>query len=48
MKEFGLKPSHYVSLSGFTYDFWLMSSGVSFETMQDKQMLDDFIENKER
>ena len=43
MKEFGLNPLHYVSLPGFRFDCWLMSSGVTLDTLQDKQMLDDFL-----
>ena len=46
MKEFGLNPLHYVSLQGYRFDCWLMSSGVSLDTLQDKQMLDDFVEAK--
>ena len=46
MKEFGLKPLHYVSLPGYSIDCWLTSSGVSLDTLQDKQMLDDFVEAK--
>ena len=44
MKEFGLNPLHYVSLPGYSFDCWLISSGVSLDTLQDKQMLDDFVE----
>ena len=43
MKEFELNPLHYVSLPGYSFDCWLMSSGVSLDTLQDKQMLDDFV-----
>ena len=46
MKEFGLDPLHHVSLPGYTFDCWLMSSGVTLDTLQDKQMLDDFVETK--
>ena len=46
MKEFGLNPLHYVSLPGYSFDCWLMSSGVTLDTLQDKQMLDDFVEAK--
>ena len=42
MKEFKLNPLHYVSLPGCNFDCWLMSSGVTLDTKQDKQMLDDF------
>ena len=42
MKEFKLNP-HYVSLPGYSFDCWLMSSGVTLDTLQDKQMLDDFV-----
>ena len=43
MKEFKLNPLHYVSLPCYTFDCWLMSSGVTLDTLQDKQMLDDFV-----
>ena len=44
MKEFGLNPLHYVSLPGYSFDCWLMSSVVTLDTLQDKQMLGDFVE----
>ena len=44
MKEFSLNPLHYVSLPGYSFDSWLISSGVTLYTLQDKQMLDDFVE----
>ena len=43
MKEFKLNPLHYVSLPGYSFDCWLMSSVVTLDTLQDKQMLDDFV-----
>ena len=43
MKEFKLNPLHYVSLPSYSFDCWLMSSGVILDTLQDKQMLDDFV-----
>ena len=43
MKEIKLNPLHYVSLPGYSFDCWLMSSGVTLDTLQDKQMLDDFV-----
>ena len=46
MKEFKLKPLHYVSLPGYSFDCWLMSSGATLNTLQDKQMLDDFVGSK--
>ena len=46
MKEFGLNPLHYVSIPGYSFDCWLMSSGVTLDTLQDKQMLDAFLEAK--
>ena len=46
MKEFGLNPLHYASLPGYSFDCWLTSSGVSLDTLQDKQLLDDFVEAK--
>ena len=46
MKEFGLNPAHSVSLPGYSFDCWLMSSGVTLDALQDKQMLVDFVEAK--
>ena len=43
MKEFKLNPLHYVSLPVYSFDCWLMSSGVTLDTLQDKQILDDFV-----
>ena len=43
LKEFKLNPLHYVSLPGYSFDCWLMSSGVTLDTLQDKQMLDNFV-----
>ena len=43
MKKFKLNPLHYVSLPGYSVDCWLMSTGVTLDTLQDKQMLDDFV-----
>ena len=44
MKECGLNPLHYNSLPDYSFDCCLMSSSVSLDTLQDKQMLDDFVE----
>ena len=33
--EFGLNPLHYVTLSGYSNDCWLMSKGVTLDTSQD-------------
>ena len=46
MKEFNLNHIHYVSLPCYSFDCWLTSSGVTLDTLQDKQMLDDFVEAK--
>ena len=46
LKEFMLNRLHYVSLPGYSFDCWLMSSGVTLDTLQDKQKLDDFVEAK--
>ena len=46
MKEFKLNPLPYVSLPGYSFDCWLTSSGVTLDTLQDKYMLDDFVEAK--
>ena len=43
MNEFKLNPLHYISLPGYSFDCWLMSSGVTLDTLQNKQMLDDFV-----
>ena len=46
MKEFSLNPLHYVSIPGYSFDCWLMLSGVTLDILQDKQMLDVFVEAK--
>ena len=46
MEEFKHNPLHYVSLPGYSFDCWLMSSGVTLDTLQDKKMLDDFVAAK--
>ena len=46
VKEFKLNPLHYVSLQGYSFDRWLMSSGVILDTLQNKKFLDDFVEAK--
>ena len=46
VKDFKLNPLHYVSLPGYSFDCWLMLSGVTIDTLQDKQMLDGFVEAK--
>ena len=33
MKEFKLNPLHYVSLPGYSFDCWLMSSGVTLDKL---------------
>ena len=33
MKEFKLNPLYYVSLPGYSFDCWLMSSGVRLDTL---------------
>ena len=38
-----LKPSHYISLPGSSFDCFLNLSEVELETLQDEQMLKDFI-----
>ena len=34
MKEFGLKPLHYVSLTSYSFVCWLLSSGVALDTLK--------------
>ena len=46
LKEFGPHPLLYVSLPSYSFDCWLMSSGVTLDILQDKKMLDDFVEAK--
>ena len=46
MKEFFLNPLHYLGLPGYSFDCWLMSSCVTLDTLQDKKVLDDFVEAK--
>ena len=44
MKEIGLNPLLYKSLPGYSFDCWLMSSGVTLDTLQDRQRSDDSVE----
>ena len=44
MKEISLNPPDYVSLPGYSFDCWLMSSGVTLDTLQNKKTLCDFVE----
>ena len=46
MKEFSLNSLHYVRSPVIVFDCWLRSSGVTSDTLQDKQKLEDFIEAK--
>ena len=46
MKKFELNPLNYVSHPGYSFDCWLMSSGVTLDTLKDKLMLEDFVEAK--
>ena len=46
MKEFSLNPLLYVCLPGYSFDWWLMTSGFILGTFLDKQMLDNFVEAK--
>ena len=46
MKEFILNPLHYVSLHGYRFDCWLMPRGITLDTLQDKQTLNDLVEAK--
>ena len=46
IEEFGLIPLHYVSFPSYSSDCWLMSSGVTLNTLLDKRMLDDSVEAK--
>ena len=46
LKDFSLNTLDYISLPGYSLDCWLVSSGVTIDTLQYKQMLDDFVEAK--
>ena len=46
LKDFGLNTLDYVSFPGYSFDCWLVSSGVTLDILQDQQMLDDFVEAK--
>ena len=37
IKEYKINPLHYESLPGYSFDCWLMSSGVTLDTLQDKK-----------
>ena len=45
-KEFGLNPIQFVSLPGYSFDCWLMLSGVTLDTLQDKQMVNDSLQHR--
>ena len=45
MNEY-VKLSIYVILPVYSFDCWLISSGFILDTLQDKQVLDDFFEAK--
>ena len=46
MDVFKLNPLQHVSLRGYIFDCWCLSSGTILDTLQDKQTFDDFIEAK--
>ena len=46
IEDFSLNPLHYLSLLDYSFHCWLNSSGVTLETLQDKQMPDFFDEAK--
>ena len=46
MNVFKLNPLHYVGFPDHGFDCSLMSSGTILDTLQEKQMLDDFEEAK--
>ena len=46
MKKISLNPLYYVSLPGYSFDRCLILSSATLAKLQDKQMLDDFIEAK--
>ena len=48
MKEIKLNPLHHVSLPGYSFNWWSMPNGITLDTLQDKQKLDDFVRTKER
>ena len=48
MKEFKLNPLQYVSHPGYSFDCWLISSGVTLDTLLDKKVQVDFVEAKRR
>ena len=46
MKEIVLNLVHSVSLPGYSFDCWLLLCGVTLDSLQDKQLLDDFVAAK--
>ena len=43
MKTYKLNPLHYISLPGYSFDCFLKLSNVELDTIQDEQILKDFI-----
>ena len=43
MNTYKLKPLHYISLPGYSFDCFLKLSNVELDTIQDEQILKDFI-----
>ena len=46
MKDYCLNLLRYKSFPGYSFDCWLMSSCVTLDKIQDKEMLDDSVEAK--
>ena len=43
MNTYKLNPLHYISLPGYSFDCFLKPSNVELDTIQDEQLLKDFI-----
>ena len=43
INTYKLNPLHYISLPGYSFDCFLKLSEVELDTIQDEQMLKDFI-----
>ena len=43
MNTYKLNPLHYISLPGYSFDSFLKLSNVELDTIQDEQILKDFI-----
>ena len=46
--ELGINPLYYVIVPGYSYDCWLLSTGVTLDNLKDEQILEEFLAAKRR